>query len=65
MKAEERKRLQHNALYDRLLRTWEALKSGSRTVYIILGVVVLLLAAYLGWRWYDNRAESREAEVWS
>lgn len=64
MKAEERKRLQKNALRQWLEKTWATMRSGSRSLYLFLGLLVLIVAGILGWRWYASSEAAAESALW-
>jgi tetratricopeptide (TPR) repeat protein len=65
MKAEHRKELQTNVLADRLGRLLEGVKEGpSRSTWLILGAVALVVVLILAWRYFAQSAESISAARW-
>ena len=63
MKAEERKRLETNALAARLTRFWEGLKG--RSGYLIVGTVVLIAAILFGYYYISGMYHAANVVRWS
>lgn len=64
MKAEERERLETNALADRLGHWVERLKKGDTAVYRAIGVVVLVVLAVVVWRYIATSRASVTSAQW-
>jgi predicted negative regulator of RcsB-dependent stress response len=61
MKSERRHELQHNALADWLVTTYEQFKPYQNA---ILGAVLLVAVALLGYRWWQRQTAAHAAEAW-
>jgi tetratricopeptide (TPR) repeat protein len=65
MKAEHRKELQTNVLADTLGRVLVNVKKGpSRQTLIIVGVVVVIVLGYLGWRYLSRSSQESRSALW-
>jgi hypothetical protein len=65
MKAEHRKELRTNVLYERLTNLWQDLKAGPNTATIVFCLVILLVAgAVVGWRIVHSRDLAWRSAAW-
>jgi hypothetical protein len=65
MKAEERKHLKENELAERLGRVWRTIASGSAVNTIVWGVILVVLAFLIGWRYYSNSKFRGASAEWT
>jgi hypothetical protein len=65
MKAEERKHLKENELAERLGRFWQAIASGSTINTVIWGVILVVLALGIGWRYYSDATSRTRSAQWT
>jgi hypothetical protein len=65
MKAEHRKELRTNVLYERLTHLWQDLKAGPNTTTIVICLVILLIAgAVIAWRLVRNSQVASQSAAW-
>ena len=64
MKAEQRKELETNTLADKMGHVVQRVKTGQRRTFLIYVIVTLalLVAAWLGYRWYSSEKATRSLE---
>jgi hypothetical protein len=65
MKAEHRKELRTNVLYDRLTHLWQDLKAGPNTATIVICLAILLVAgAVVAWRLIRSSQLASQSAAW-
>jgi hypothetical protein len=65
MKAEHRKELRTNVLYERLTHLWQDLKAGPNTSTIVFCLVILVAAGLVvGWRLWRNHTMATTSASW-
>jgi tetratricopeptide (TPR) repeat protein len=64
-KTEARKRLETNLLADKLGQFLEGIKQGpSRSTWIVLGVIALVVALFFTWRWFVHSSDEANSAAW-
>src|SRR5205085_12430566 len=65
MKAEHRKQLEQNELAGRLSRWWKGTEGKpSTTLWVVVGVIVLLASIYFFWKYYSDSAFVNRSNQW-
>jgi hypothetical protein len=65
MKAEERKKLERNALAEKLTHAWEGVSGSSATANRVWTIILAVLVAALIWVVYSRYMTGRETGLWS